>query len=75
MIIILEDQKTPKKIMLLDPLFALLCVDIPRRAQTTLMTSHQRAQDPVLAHPTDGLVVALGRPRTGIKLGPVDLVD
>src|SRR4051812_34278441 len=58
---------------LLDPLLALLGIDIARRAQPALVPRHQRAQQPVLAHPADGVVVALGRPGPGVELRPVDL--
>ena len=58
---------------LLNPLLALLGINVPCRAEPALVPRHQRAQDAVLAHPADGLVVALCRPRPGIQLGPVDL--
>lgn len=60
---------------LLNPLLALLRVQVPGRAETALVAGHEGADDLVLAHLADGFLVTLGRVRSRVELGPVDLEE
>ena len=61
--------------LLLDPLLALLSVEVPSRAEAALVARHKCTKNLVLPDLGNGLVVTLDGPRPGVELGPVDLRD
>lgn len=59
--------------LLLDPLFALLCIEIPRCAKAPLMTRNQASNHRVLARLGVMLAVSIDREWSRNQAWPVDL--